>query len=159
MGELQQPERREMLAVEVEAFSLETLDASSPEQEEAWVEVEAQSSSEVESPVPDEAEVEVSQRDGQKNEDGDRAAFIAQLTQIAVQYFNTQLRQGEVTEVDSNLAVVESADYWVAYYHNQESSRTGKSTADPEDANGAVNLRSDLYATTTTTRQWTIYCW
>jgi conjugative relaxase-like TrwC/TraI family protein len=87
---------------------------------EAWVEVESQSSSEVESIVPDEAEVEVSQSERQPNEDSDRTEFIAQLTQTTVQYFKTQLKRGEASAVDGNLARVESPDYWVRYYHNEE---------------------------------------
>jgi len=97
------------------------LAGSSSESPEALVADESSSSSEAEPPVRDEDEAEASQSNVQQNGNAD---FIVQLTRTTVQYFNTKLKQGEVNEVDGNIAVVESSDYWVAYHHNQESGQT-----------------------------------
>jgi conjugative relaxase-like TrwC/TraI family protein len=77
-----------------------------------------------EEPEPEESAEDEDSQSSQQNNDADNAEFIAQLTQATVQYFNTQLKRGEVAEIDGNLAVVESADYWVAYHHNQENGHT-----------------------------------
>jgi hypothetical protein len=94
---------------------------SSSESQEALVLDEFPFSSEAEPPVRNEDEAKASQSHVQQNGNAD---FIAQLTRTTVQYFNTKLKQGEVKEVDSNIGIVESSDYWVVYHHNQENGQT-----------------------------------
>jgi conjugative relaxase-like TrwC/TraI family protein len=51
----------------------------------------------------------------------ERAKFVAQLTDTTMDFFNNRLSQGEIVEINSNVAAVESPDYWLVYHHNQES--------------------------------------
>jgi hypothetical protein len=51
----------------------------------------------------------------------ERAQFIAQLIDTTMDFFNDRLSRGEIVEINSNVAAVESPDYWLVYHHNQES--------------------------------------
>jgi conjugative relaxase-like TrwC/TraI family protein len=54
----------------------------------------------------------------------DTAEFIAQLTKITIQYFNTKQKEGDSKKVNENIEVVESPDYWIWYGHNRENGET-----------------------------------
>jgi conjugative relaxase-like TrwC/TraI family protein len=54
--------------------------------------------------------------DGQENGQQISADLIRQLMQTTIRYYNRKLEQGEFSIVDGTIEVVESPDYWVAYY-------------------------------------------
>jgi hypothetical protein len=91
---------------------------------EVGVAVEVQPSSEAQSLVPNEAEVENAQSAALQSEDTKRNEFMVQLTRTTVEYINTHLHRHETLAVNENLMVVESADYRIKYYHNQENGET-----------------------------------
>jgi hypothetical protein len=68
----------------------------------------------------------------------DRAQFIAQLTDTTIDFFNSRLSQGEILEVNNNVAAVESPDYWLVYHHNQESGETPAFQVQDKATNSAV---------------------
>jgi conjugative relaxase-like TrwC/TraI family protein len=68
----------------------------------------------------------------------DRARFIAQLTDTTIDFFNSRLSQGEILEVNNNVAVVESPGYWLVYHHNQESGETPAFQVQDKVTNSAV---------------------
>jgi conjugative relaxase-like TrwC/TraI family protein len=63
----------------------------------------------------------VERREVERN---DTAEFIAQLTQTTIEYFNTKGARGDVTDVDGNIKVVGSPNYWIWYGHNRENGET-----------------------------------
>jgi hypothetical protein len=68
----------------------------------------------------------------------DRAQFIAQLTDTTIDFFNSRLSQGEILEVNNNVAAVESSGYWLVYHHNQESGETPAFQVQDKVTNSAV---------------------
>jgi conjugative relaxase-like TrwC/TraI family protein len=54
--------------------------------------------------------------DEQENLQESNANFVMQLMQTTVRYHNAKLERGEFSIVDGTIEVVESPDYWVAYY-------------------------------------------
>jgi conjugative relaxase-like TrwC/TraI family protein len=68
----------------------------------------------------------------------DRAQFIAELTDITIDFFNSRLSQGEILEVNNNVAAVESPDYWLVYHHNQESGQAPAFQVQDKATNSAV---------------------
>jgi AAA domain len=68
----------------------------------------------------------------------DRAQFIAQLTDTTIDFFNSRLSQGEILEVNNNVAAVESPGYWLVYHHNQESGETPAFQVQDKVTNSAI---------------------
>jgi hypothetical protein len=54
--------------------------------------------------------------DEQENLQESNASFVMQLMQTTVRYHNAKLEREEFSIVDGTIEVVESPDYWVAYY-------------------------------------------
>jgi hypothetical protein len=95
--------------------------------------------SEVETIAPGEtAGLEQSEQSLVATERQDRAQFIAELTDITIDFFNSRLSQGEILEVNNNVAAVESPDYWLVYHHNQESGQTPAFQVQDKVTNSAV---------------------